>query len=590
MKPPKLWNGPSAIGESDVRSLHGLDMPFAKTIQLGSISRKRNGFDEVTVTRGKECVYISCTVVGGTHRAESYDVERFVRVAHRGAALFSRDPYPVHVGDGYHLHVTSTGISYSGVSESDYDRFFMWPTLLTFWGRGAYQRSYYLEDGWAGGSGGDPDETAGTNKETDYFMIDSRNGLANDDQFGPSRWASGTNSDGEHMCGWAHMYPTDRTDMYTRIASAVSRMGVINAHTKVLTPSGGPWNNNRRHFPFHVFCVGRGALAYVHAVHEEVNYVDESDPPAAVLKPLVRPWIAISSDHGKSWSRDTAGYLNSYMVPRLIDYLNDEGKFKGNPFVGGGSTGENVPYAPGGPTREFLDNRQIRAWCEFATIIYVGGGKSFLFLPCGFESLIVRTTADSYGFWDEHRCSPMLFYGEPGSYSRVNWPADAWHTKIDGTRWPGTEWLCNFVTTPNMRQRNWGFGQGCAYIPFKNISTGQQVYLVTHDAGSSWETVEFPPTLISVAGGAMCGTTVKPYINELDPGEIWFASPTPGTRTRTFYRTDGNFTTFKRMFSAKGGPAILASSSIHETSIVYYGGEHGKEYVYPAFPGEFEDT
>ena len=528
MKYPKLWNGPSAIGESDVRSLEGLDMPFAKTVQLGSISRKRNGFNEV-YTGGFDPylwgLYVARPSGSGVTtfgaQVDPYDTD-WLRYT------FRREPQPrgfaasdpIYIGDGYLLALRKDSPGYAGTE--------LWPVIHQASGMGV----------------------TGDRPATSFYGEVTFSGL----------WPQGhaismcalgwQNSSSRYKFGFASLrleYPDDPTRTNATPAAYHGNTG-----GRTMTRSTYPFYPDRNHYPFTIYTAGSGKAHALNCVKDEQDLFD----PAKDY-PKKKPYMTVSTDFGGNFSYVDAEFLTPFV------YID-----------------RHTEAADG---RTYYNNSQLKEMSSGAMIIYVGSGITLLIITNGYID------GDPAGLdINNANFAPVLFVGSGGSYTRQNWPCDTWHTRYwDGAPKVSGAPSLKLPLSPGMRSGPFAFREGHAYIPVDN---GGPCAMITSDFGSSWEFVPVPAEI--AIKGSFAGVVVKPYESATKPERMVFPVPSYASRRMRFVETRDSMRTFKKtgpVFPSEALSSYSTEEGSPNYVFRYYGGRTHKDYVIPSFPGEFDE-
>lgn len=596
MKPPKLWNGPSAIGESDVRSLHGLDMPFAKTVQLGSISRKRNGFNEVyTGSSSAPCIW-GCVSAGYPDNdtsslyggVEYYIYEKSpvptVRSVQTTESIYgaSFDPYSagtvekdgfkgagsfmfynpgsVFVGDGYILQMMSTGrpspYAYNGQHYEDDTR--AWPVLVRPPKSGEFVA---------------PGDSEGKRRSVSYSgeillrHLDYNVNYWTDGSDGTfSLFAAGRKS-GDPGFYFGFMFTQDQPGIID--GSRANRPIVFtgDTHTKTMSQRAIPYYAWREHLGCRCFTAGPGKIHSL--IFPGVNYAHPDWVP---------PYIVKSGDYGNTWEAHDADFLRP-CIPTEEEYLNEYYEL-------------------------FRHKQQIEM--SNSIVIYIGKDDS------GIDTTLLIVPGCYNGVdW------PMLtrlFIGKDGVYASAPWPVDDWAPEPTiGIYYNGT--LTGYYHSEVVIHQRRGnlsqlsHGRGRAFVPVYH--GGHIRMLVTKDFGQSWELsavslgahddiwgAEDRPIYEKFGGYEKLTVScviVEAYKNEDSRGRILIPMvDTYGSKVR-FMETRDEFESMHKVAASipLGKLEPDAYQVNRRTGLNHYFvnyGYKGKSYVFPAFPGEFEDT
>lgn len=529
MNYPKLWNGPTPNGESFSRALDGIKAPFLKTI--GQELLPDGSFATVTVEKkvGKTDVFRTPPAppaLGSPYLWGEYDHnsdERFYAVRDPAAKIFtnvvfgsqpvgaqSLSSFGLYAGDHYILRLMNDGFN-------NYFPAIARPTLGD-----EFLPSAPVEDR--------------TGKSITYAGVAQLTG-ASEYALSLSSFVAGwQDTTARYVFGFAGLDST---------TPPVPRLWTGDTGTQQITERAPPVESGRIHFPFTVYNAGPGRLEYLHAVMDELDYLDPA--PLQVMKAQIAPWLASSTDHGATWSRATADFLAPYL--KLDEF---------------GATNDYYPYVQDRPS--YLTN-QLGPMTSGARIIYLGDGKTLMVVP---QCWMGEVAGDDT--W-----ATLAFLGVAGVYTRIAWPAEDWiSTNIAAPSSPA-------VSTSYSRyfySAHYAFAPGKAYVPI-DAGTPTKV-LVTEDYGSSWTLSAALPTGYAI-DNAVFGTVVS-------PGVILFSVPDYTADTLSVVKTADAFLSFTALGTAKAMPDLYNDDlGYGNRFLVYYGGAKRHPYVYPAFPGLFDE-
>lgn len=572
MKFSKLLNGPTATGESFARALDSVGAPFLTHSGADSTAQKKGTQIQVRQdlspyryiwasfartaggaggSAGRIVYYDAPDMRTGKH-FEGYTPDQYW-VGHSNVQATAVSSF---IGDGYVMMLKA---NQSNTAVVGYTWATIAPALAT-----SKQRL--------------PDDASRFGAVTFVGQLQTSDYAENNLSLAPFALGAVGGKDDGYFAGVGFLAAADTAHPLT------TRTPVIygfNTKTKSMQQKPAPYHPDRDHLDFTVFTTGKGKAEYLYGVHEEV------DSSGLAMKPLIQMKVASTSDFCSSFSTADAAFLEPFLV-----------KWKS-------------PWYPVG--RDIYWDIQLDYLTKYATIVHIGNGENFLFIPAGYDPDVQvglypgdEPVGDGATFFAKYH--PMLFKGSGGSYSRVTWPPDTWRVYANGLSDDGRR-ISHGADTffPDLREKNsvgfyrcrhmrsaqWSFGVGCMYVPIYHEDDGWK-FLFTHNAGSSWSTAPVPGYLNSIRGGGPNGAVIKPYRGGSDKGEIVFVGREPGTRNITYYRTDGDFAEFKPIVKTKIGSSassyLFPSSVDHgpEEQVIYFGGERGKQYVFPAFPGEFE--
>lgn len=532
-KPPKFWGGFNAIGAAGVRALHGVNdklAPYLKKINKDSISYKRNGFDEVVSTgEAKPYLYGRYLV---TAPGESFDLvyessvspEDHITIPTLDGIQINSDggvgdrnaivnTYSPFVGDKYVLQTTCD----DPIGGADPDTI-TWLVLKSV----------------EGGNEFFPGEIRRRHSVSHVAL--SVTGL------GPrylsfTTWATGwENDDTRYRYGFTTLVPDDLLNpMLSRTPACVCG----NTGSRTLEIVSFPAYPLRNHFDFTTFTAGPGKLQAL-IFCDNLYYL--SSTPNLTL-PYAAPFLAYSNNHGQTWASTAMPWLTAVLCP----------------------SGFNV----------FLKNSQMEQMAKHATITYIGGGKTMLFIP---NAYISGPEASAV-------YAPALFLGDGTTYTRLTWPADDWHVTWSGSFLPGGNFI-EFSRQAETRAGHHGFGDGCYYVWAYITASLAWKILYTHDYGDTWDLADVPALF-----GQVAGAVITPYVSPERPGRIIFAAPDYDANTLSFYAVTGDFAEFKNLgtvVKAAGDLIPSAEGEPYNYFFVNYGGLRYRPYVFPAYPTEFE--
>jgi hypothetical protein len=331
------------------------------------------------------------------------------------------------------------------------------------------------------------------------------------------------NATTRYRFGITGMYFTDPAHPTT---TRVPVCFVASTGAYTMTQVAFPLFAGRDHLGFNTFTAAPGKL-------QALNFVNNLGGTAV---PQINPYMSYSEDHGNSWAASS--------VPWLLPFVN---------------IGDDV-------------NQEQMAL--FATIHYLGAGKTLLLIPNGYRG-------SGLGY------CPMAFLGTGLSYVRIAWPADSWDVDHGGGLTVGNSNMVGVTNMQEPRGAHFAFGVGCFYTPV--FEGGAWKIMFTHDFGTSWSiSAAVPPNFVT-AGSDINGVMVSPFTGT-KRGRIIFAAPDYVRNQLRFYSTTGDFAEFKDL-----GPVVKPQGTIYPTAIdsinycyVNYGGAKFKPTVFPAFPGEFD--
>lgn len=336
--------------------------------------------------------------------------------------------------------------------------------------------------------------------------------------------------------GVAFTYYVDPTSSATRNATRAGVFLFGDTASQSLAVSYPPATASRNNIAFVPFVVGPGKLRALHIVEE-----DETGVLAKIA-----PTLDNSTDHGETWSSSAAAFLTPYLFE--------------HPIVG--------------PVRAYYENDQLGGLAFSSVIVYLGGGASMLIIPNGYDSGAAKYF-------------PMAFLDTGGGYTRVAWPPDAWEVSANGSSL-GTSYLRFFGYTNDLKSCQFGFGDGCMYMPVR--SAGENKLLFTRDYGSTWQFSAALPGLMATNYFTNFGTVMSPYVDATRKGEIIFARPDYTTQKIDFYRTNGDFATFTKIpgtLVPKGTGMDSTSTPDFNVFFTNMGNTERTAPVWPAYPTEF---
>ena len=315
--------------------------------------------------------------------------------------------------------------------------------------------------------------------------------------------------------------------------------------TQTMTQKAPVYYSGRNNLTFVPFVTGLGKLQALQVVEEDETLV----------LPKVAPYFAESANHGDTWSSVAAAFLAPYLFE----------------------------YPASGPDRAYYENLQLAGLAFSSVIIYLGQGKKLLIIPNGYKDML-----GSGGTPANARFGPKAFLDSGGGYVNIAWPPDDWFTSSNGSSLGG-DYLRFFGYTNDLKSCHFAFGEGCMYMPVRRNGTENRL-MFTRDFGSTWQFTEPLPGLMNTNSLTNFGTVIRPYVDSSNKGLIVFAVPNYDIDRIDIMATDGDFAAFRKVGSFKpGGTSGLdpASDPTFQVFFSYFGGDN-KPYVFPAFPGEFD--
>ncbi len=316
--------------------------------------------------------------------------------------------------------------------------------------------------------------------------------------------------------------------------------------TQTMTQVAPVYSAGRNNIAFAPFVIGLGRLQGIHVVEEDDTLV----------LPKVAPYLVNSTDHGDTWASAAAAFLTTYLFEYPID----------------------------GPDRAYYENLQLTGLAFSSLIVYLGQGKSLLIISNGFKDMM----GDPMDTPPDARFGPMAFLGTDGAgYARITWPPDDWFTSSNGASLGG-DYLRFFGYTNDLRTCQFGFGDGCMYMPVRRDGTDNKI-MFTRDYGSTWNFSGVLPGRMNDNNLSNFGAVIEPYVDADNKGKIVFAVPDYDLDKLVFFSTDGDFTEFKQVTSLKPPGNGLDETADPDFNVFFtnFGGAR-KPYVFPAFPGEFD--
>lgn len=338
--------------------------------------------------------------------------------------------------------------------------------------------------------------------------------------------------------------------------------------TQTMQQVGFPYWAGRITGIFTPYVIAPGRLqALVRTVE---GIIDTTDPAYNPSVDLQRPpFLANSVDHGTTWTAASASFLSPFLYQ--VPASGDDREHYSLPQHG-----------------SFSDN----------VIIGMGEGKSLLIITAGlkdFNGLIAFIPGDPGPAPNFARLCPMAFLGTNGAgYTRIPWPPDDWLVYSLGDPYT-TSYLQFFgssgVYGKDRRNCQFAFGVGCVYLPVRHEGANNKI-MFTRDFGASWTISPALPGLMNTNYFTSFGTIIKPYVDANDKGQIVFAQPEAATGKIKFLSTDGDFTVFKTVGVVKPFNELDVDTNlvgqIFNIFFTNFGGEN-KPYVFPAFPGEYDE-
>lgn len=283
--------------------------------------------------------------------------------------------------------------------------------------------------------------------------------------------------------------------------------------------------------PFAPFVIGRGRIQSLQA------------PLTRPAQPLISPYFANSTDHGDTWTTASAAFVTPFL--RLSSGVYDDTQL--------GSISDAINTYLG--KNDGSDDTQ-----------------SMFYLPAG---------------WTGTQYVPMIFLGTNGAgYTRVAWPPDDWPVNTQGL--PLTTNQVTWATeAQDLRRVPFGFGRGCMYVPVK--VAGVPKIMFTRDYGATWaySSGTMTPELLDTP---FAGIVVTPYVDETKKGSILFPAPNYTKQIIEFFRTNGEFTEFKKALGTIKVKDMLAPTGLQARAFNYIFTKFNglQRSIFPAFPKEFD--
>ena len=283
--------------------------------------------------------------------------------------------------------------------------------------------------------------------------------------------------------------------------------------------------------PFAPFVIGKGRIQSLQA------------PVPKTGQPLISPYLANSTDHGDTWTAASAAFVVPYL--RLASGLYDPNQLGSIPDAINTYLGKN-------------DGSE--------------DSRSMFYLPAG---------------WTGTQFVPMIFLGTNGQgYTRVSWPPDAWPVNAQGL--PTTTNQVTWATeAQDLRRVPFGFGRGCMYVPVKLADVPKIMF--TRDYGATWAYSSGTMTP-ELSDTPFAGVVMTPYESDTKKGRILFPAPNYTKQIIEFFRTDGEFNSFKKVLGAVSINGLRAPTGLDARAFNYIFTKFGgaKPSIFPAFPKEFE--
>lgn len=534
MKFPKLIGNltpGAAIGFSQAKALQNTGAPFLTASAPGVTTRTKNGFTEVETT---EAADLATPYIWAMHSGNTTATAK-VNVSVPGG-------YTKRLGFGKPLKVSGTLGYYGPLSTSDDHRY---AGRGLYVGAGKIALPKFFDDSSQGPIPltvyGALTSATSRAESTAFYVGGStmRSLFATgwDTTAGDWRWGFSTraiNFEVPGVSGYPSNYARDLSPWEARTEVHVG--SVRGEFTSTFIP-GGP--ANRMQFCSGAFCVGPGKLAALTTVIDYVN------PTGVSVVAHEGPHLALSNDHGLTWSVSTASWLNPY-VRTATQTMPD-------------TSSQSVAFA--------AQSAQLGRWARF---IYLGEGKSLLVLPFGAwisgaehpACFTVDGTTGTFSGWAVDGKTPyapvgaVYPYTTPGSIPPL--------ISINGWALDGS------FATPTSEC----FGVGCVVVrmaepsdPFNLVNTLR----VTYDFGASWTDISVP----SIEAWKMSDfIPLSPYVNPDKPGAL-IALVKEGANT-VAYRTTGLFDNFRRL-------GVVVRGAVTERGVFV----NKRHSLYPALPGEF---
>lgn len=537
---PKLWNGPSAVGEARARFNATIDTPYQTASGPGFQADKKQGFHEVFLTSDEEKREDEAYLVGIYLSDESGESIQFERLnpedrvfekMKRGAIYDTTGDgvsgiFPgamTYIGDGYLLQVLNDGEEFADQRSTIH-----YPVL---WFAEGTRKSQVLASSltgparrhvllgpqmtgtWRGFLHHSICHTGFIDAEKRYgwvfaFMQDNALIKApNKDHNDPNNWAPYSS------------YPV----VYCGNTGQMSNAG------QVLPNYPG-----RYHFVSAVQSTGPGKLMLFIGIQEDNEEIFDPDSGDAgewdysggAQRPQLPPYLLVSTNHGESWAVASAEFIAPYLWTAPSD------------------------ITPAGRIGAYM-NSQIDLIASGFTATYVGNGVTLIWILGGWDA-------------DVGEFCPMLFRYANGSFTRLPWPADTWyHNKfIETTAWKdcyvnfvfhGNKELRPLISVNAGRANKWCFGVGCAFFVVVDKFNGPQ-FLFTRDFGATWTlsayvtSFDLPSATLSLGDNA---AVVSPYKSPEAPGKIVFLVTDIANDKIYTMHCDGNFDSFKFKKSRK---------------------------------------
>lgn len=579
MKYPKLFDGTSPVGESNIRALENTSAPYL-TIQGGnSTAHKRGLFREVNVAKQLFTPFVSTEFETPGHLLFPLIANPFAgikvepaEIPPLGAGGYFCSPYRAFVGDDYIVSYQRDIPDQSALSG------YYWFTM-----RLATKPTPIYDTGDPLGEGA---------------SIDLYNSIP--DITGEGQWAHGMSMFG---LGWRN-----ETERYvfavsylalgaarpagpTETISREPRVAIGTTAGLALTPVSPPYVHGHFYNNFTPIATGRGEIQYLQLPQESYDYI--TDPGLHTFLPVEQPSIVWSHDYGSSWSEVEATFL--------IQYLN---------------------WFPNyvGMDRRYYSFGHLKSLGRYSAMYNIGDDKVFLVISHGMRALPVDEADPNWGYWAGNAdFNPMLFIADKASaaFTRVPWPPDDWCVTdwglprppllvFGGPREPWADtYQLGLRRMGDLRQAHFVYGTGCFYmpiIPFLEANylgsttprTGWQIMFTT-DFGATWRygSADVPETIQNVGSGSPAGTVLTPYISDEKPGKLLFEG-TSTTDELEMWIVDGLFSTWKRAIKKSGVTTVDTTNDNYlfqdpgSYAVNYGNGQDMKRSIYPAFPGEFE--
>jgi hypothetical protein len=502
MKPPNLvgnLTGNAAVGFGDVRGMATIQTPFLTTAGPGYIARKKGDSSEViSLTTDKPTdPYLwglfwapgagyTSTSIAATVKTVATNPELGTGAdtsAEPPAGTTLEQGLGIWVGDDYVLMLGSA-TSFTAIGSHApplITNKTWWPVLMN--PRNSTQ--------------GVPTDARPRSKSISFQSI------ADCNYYPRSIFSSGWKDEASrYVWGYSFIDYCSSSDTVVPQQTVTAPVVVV-GNTGMLTTAATalPYEPSRAQQGGQVFCTGPGQLIAFFLVTE---WLDPALPAGAKLIPKVLPFYCVSTDHGASWTRHDATFLDTYLRLFAVDVVHNY-------------------------QRTHYDNAQLELIGNSIHVSYIGNGKSLIIVP----SLVDSTTSDNL------RAKLFLY---DGGFTLLSWAADSW---VDGS-----SLTLNTAREICSQSPSFCFGEGCLAVSVSGPGAISRI-LFTTDYGASWSSVTMPFYNHVLGAGITLAppTVVAPYQGPLKRGRIIYTVNRGDGSGSDIWQTDGSFATFSKQAS-----------------------------------------